>query len=200
MRLLLIIGFWALASAPSHAQKTRIIKSVKGGVYSTEAGKVVVFNNYEGRGLNFSLTFARDTEVQASSRQGVYTVNGQFFQVLAVPIAPFKTDSAITTLARYANNEANYLIRSLPKPVVPFIRVGTDKQGLLCSIWSFPMPEGSNQQIARQLFVNFLDGEFIISLGSVQLQGQDLEQPLNLLLATAHAYASSPNPITPNRP
>lgn len=193
--LLLIASLWAAANIPGYAQKTKVIKSVKGGVYTTEAGKVLVFNNYENRGLNFSLTFPRDAAVQASNRQGVYTVNGQFFQVLAVPIAPFKTDSATTTLGRYINSEANYLIRSLPKPVTPFARIGTDKQGLLCSIWGFPMPEGTNEQIAQQIFVNFIDGEFIISMGSTQLQGQDLNQPLQLLLAAAHAYTSSPTPI-----
>lgn len=192
--LLFILSTGLLVSFPGLAQKISTAQSIKGGVIKTSAGKVLVFNNYHDRGLNFSLTF-RKGDVQATERSGLYTVNGMPFQVLAVPVGPFKTDSVFTTLQRYISSEASYFREEIKLDITPFARVGQDKNGLICAIWGFPMPDGSNEQVEQQLFVVFLDGDFIVSVGSSQLKGQQMSEPLDMLLAAAHTYKSSPTAI-----
>jgi|GEM_PF-3784426 len=196
----LVLGVGLLAAFTGQAQKTSVVESVKStaGIVNTAAGKDLVFNNYHDYGLNFSLSFPQ-TDLVATERAGMYVVHGQPLQVLVVPAASFRTDSAATTLQRYIANEAAYFRQEMKLDIEPFARVGEDKSGFFCAIWGFPMPAGTNEQIAQQLFVVFLRDDYIVSVGSVQMQGQDISAPLELLLATARTYKASATPISLKR-
>jgi uncharacterized membrane protein YtjA (UPF0391 family) len=190
--LFLIVSL--LIAMPSRAQKASVAYSKKGGVISTPTGKMLVFNNYHDLGLNFSLSFP-NVDVQATERPGLYMIKEQPLQVLVVPIAPFKTDSVETTLQRYISNEATYFREEAKLDIKPFANVGKDKTGMMCAIWGFPMPAGTAEGIAQQLFIVFIADNYLVSIGSSQFDNQEISEPLDMLLAAAHSYRTTLQPI-----
>ena len=166
----------------------------EGGILRTSTGSAVVFNDYKGMGLNFQLNFGR-AHATATERPTVFFVDDLMLQLIAVRAAPYLKSTAEATLRAYITAEAAFQSQAMGIPLIPRIEAVQVTPSQAGTWWGYAVPTETPVQTKQQVFLTFMQGDFIMGLGSAQLNGENLSSIRAMLLRTARALQFSALPI-----
>ena len=190
----LFFAFLVLQTVLCSAQSLSTAYEISSGIIKTTTGNAAVFNDYKGMGLNFQLNFGKE-KATATERPTLFEVNGLPLQIIVVKAAPHKKATAEVILSSYISSEVEYTSQSMSaqiKPLVISVQLKPSQPGKL---WSYALPDGMSDEVQQQVFLNFVQGNFIIGLGSAQFKGQSLKTVQTMLLNMARAMQFSPTKI-----
>lgn len=190
----LFLAFLVLQTVLSPAQRLSTAYEINGGIIKTATGNAAIFNDYKGMGLNFQLNFGK-AKATATERPTLFEVNGLPLQIIVVQAAPHKKATAEATLSSYISSEVEYTSQSMSAPIKPLVTSVQLKTNQPSKLWSYNLPDGMSNEVQQQVFLNFVQGDFIIGLGSAQFKGQNLKTVQNMLLDMARAMQFSPAKI-----
>jgi len=178
----------------SWSQATSFAKLRKDGILRTSTGSAVVFNDYKGMGLNFQLNFGR-AHATATERPTLFSVDDLMLQLIAVRATPYRKSTVKATLRTYITAEAAFASQAmgiLLTPRIDAVQVTPSQAGMW---WGYAVPTETPGQTKQQVFLTFMQGDFIMGLGSAQLNGESIFSIRAMLLRTARALQFSAAPI-----
>lgn len=176
------------------SQAMSVARARAGGILHTATGSAAVFNDYKGMGLNFQLNFGRAHAV-ATERPTLFSVDDLMLQLIAVKAAPYRKSTPAATLRAYITAEAAFASQAMGVPLTPRIGAVQVSPSQAGTWWGYAVPTETPGQTKQQVFLTFLHGDFIIGLGSAQLNGESLPAIRAMLLRTARAMQFSALPI-----
>ncbi|AWM34860.1 hypothetical protein [Hymenobacter nivis] len=176
------------------SQATSFVRVREGGILHTSTGSAAVFNDYKGMGLNFQLNFGR-AYATATERPTVFFVDDLMLQLIAVKAAPYRKSTAAATLRAYITAEAAFASQAMGIPLTPRIDAVQVSPSQVGTWWGYAVPTETPGQTKQQVFLTFMQGDFIMGLGSAKLNGESLPSIRAMLLRTARALHFSALPI-----
>ena len=186
--------FLLLQGLLGSAQQLQTAYATSGVLLKTATGNAAVFNNYKGMGLNFQLNFGKGN-VTATEQSTLFEVNSLPMQIIAVQAAPHKKTTADATLTSYIASEVEYTSQAMSAQLKLQVSSVQLKPGQPGKLWSYALPAGMSDEVEQQVFLNFVQGDFIIGVGSAQFKGKSLKAVQTLLLTIARDMQFSPMKI-----
>ncbi|MGI4762410.1 MAG: hypothetical protein ACRYF0_16995 [Janthinobacterium lividum] len=199
LRLGLVAIGWLLAS-PALAQHYHYTEpdEFSGKVLPTATGSILIFNNFQQSGLNFSVRFDKE-RVEATDSEILYIIDGTgvefMFAMPETDSAP--TDSPAVILAREVNSNVNgdghigparlWHVESVALP-------GIHPAATLCYQLKGDGPAGRGP---RFMALYFMHGTTVLVLGSHMLPAESIAKVKARLLRTASSSTFSPTAIKP---
>ncbi|MDO7887062.1 hypothetical protein [Hymenobacter cheonanensis] len=197
LRLGLVIAGWLLAS-PALAQRYHYTEpdEFSGKVLPTATGSILIFNNFQQSGLNFSVRFDKE-RVEPIYDNMVYTINGTGVEFLPPETDSAPTDSPAVILARVVNSNVSGEDHFGPAPlwhVESVVLPGIYPAATLCYQLKGEGPAGRE---LRFMALYFMHGTNVLVLGSHMLPAESTAEVKARLLRTATSITFSPTPINP---
>lgn len=193
LRLGLVALGWLLAS-PALAQRYHYTEpdEFSGKVLPTATGSILIFNNFEQSGLNFSVRFDKE-RVEATDIDIMYIIDGTDVQFILPEIDSAPTDSPAVILAREVNRDVSGDGHFGPAPlwhVESVVLPGIYPAATLC--YQLKITEG-----LRFMALYFIHGTSVLVLGSHMLPAESIAKVKARLLRMASSITFSPTPIKP---
>lgn len=125
---------------------------------------------------------------QTSEYQNLISVNRYALQHLVVDKSSFRQDDQGTEmelLIAYVLSETEYLSLQFGRELdvqMEKVRLSDGSEALT---WNYAMPEGMNENVKNQLYVNLIRDEYIIGFASPQFSDQNFEKVSDFLMDVA---------------
>ena len=165
----------------------------------TNEGVLFVWNLDD---LHFSLAIkGREISPQSDPDHIFFSVDGRVLQIQAAAIKEFAPDAKErklddrAILAAHRDWEAKFiegLLRSKLRLQTFNVKLSNGAEALL---WQFDMPEGTNADTFKQLYLTVVRGNFVVLINSEVTATNSEEDGRKFLLETMATLKSSPTPI-----
>ncbi|MCW4470528.1 hypothetical protein OGH69_16270 [Flavobacterium sp. MFBS3-15] len=135
-------------------------------------------------GKNYTLQLAGNAE--KANHERLITVDGKNLQFLVADkkahVENAKSEDDLKVLVSFVRGESSYIISRLMVTMEIRSEAVTLSNGKKAILWSYQMPDGHNDQVTMQHYINVIEGDMIFGLASADFEGDDPEKTRQMLV------------------